>query len=187
MENVIAVAGADARTAERLFFGWRVVAAAFVVAIFGWGICFYGPPVLLYAIHARRGWPLPLISGAVTLHFLLGVYIPRVHDDRILSDGVGPHAQRHADVRIVQIVRRADAQIIDAMFLRSTPQHLEMSIESLDLGKKSDVERVSIQKTDGVVRIGSRDQTVAGSANGFEMSRCHEARHACYRKVFHND
>jgi MFS family permease len=49
--------------------------AAFVVAVFGWGICFYGPPVLLYAIHARRGWPLPLISGAVTLHFLLGALV----------------------------------------------------------------------------------------------------------------
>ena len=75
MDNVIAAAGADARPAERLFFGWRVVGAAFVVAIFGWGICFYGPPVLLYAIHARRGWPLPLISGAVTLHFLLGALV----------------------------------------------------------------------------------------------------------------
>jgi hypothetical protein len=75
MGNVIAAAGADARPAEGLFFGWRVVGAAFIVAIFGWGMCFYGPPVLLYAIHASRGWPLPLISGAVTLHFLFGALV----------------------------------------------------------------------------------------------------------------
>ena len=75
MQNVIAAAGAAARPAEGLFFGWRVVGAAFIVAIFGWGMCFYGPPVLLYAIHARRGWPLPLISGAVTLHFLFGALV----------------------------------------------------------------------------------------------------------------
>jgi len=75
MDNVIATSGADARPAEGLFFGWRVVGAAFVVAIFGWGICFYGPPVLLYAIHASRGWPLALISGAVTLHFLFGALV----------------------------------------------------------------------------------------------------------------
>jgi MFS family permease len=75
MHNVIAAAGADARPAEGLFFGWRVVGAAFVVAIFGWGMCFYGPPVLLYAIHAHRGWPLALISAAVTLHFLLGALV----------------------------------------------------------------------------------------------------------------
>src|SRR6185369_3768220 len=41
----------------------------------GWGVCFYGPPVLLYAIHASRGWPLALISGAVTLHFLFGALV----------------------------------------------------------------------------------------------------------------
>ena len=75
MHNVIAAAGANARPAEGLFFGWRVVGAAFVVAIFGWGMCFYGPPVLLYAIHAHRGWPLTLISAAVTLHFLLGALV----------------------------------------------------------------------------------------------------------------
>jgi LPXTG-motif cell wall-anchored protein len=73
MHNVIVAAGADARPAEGLFFGWRVVGAAFVV--FGWGMCFYGPPVLLYAIHAHRGWPLALISAAVTLHFLLGALV----------------------------------------------------------------------------------------------------------------
>jgi LPXTG-motif cell wall-anchored protein len=38
-------------------------------------MCFYGPPVLLYAIHAHRGWPLTLISAAVTLHFLLGALV----------------------------------------------------------------------------------------------------------------
>jgi hypothetical protein len=27
------------------FYGWTVVGAAFVVAAFGWGVGFYGPPV----------------------------------------------------------------------------------------------------------------------------------------------
>lgn len=55
------------------FDGWRVVAAAFVVAVFGWGLGFYGPPVYLEAVRQTRGWPIALISGAVTLHFLAGV------------------------------------------------------------------------------------------------------------------
>ena len=42
-----------------IFFGWQVVAAAFVVAVFSWGINFYGPSVYLHALHAREGWPLP--------------------------------------------------------------------------------------------------------------------------------
>ncbi len=57
------------------FYGWRVVAAAFVVAVFGWGLGFYGPPVYLEAVRQARGWPVALVSGAVTLHFLAGVVV----------------------------------------------------------------------------------------------------------------
>ncbi len=41
-------AGAAERPAA--FFGWRVTWAAFAVAVFGWGVGFYGPPVFLHAI-----------------------------------------------------------------------------------------------------------------------------------------
>lgn len=58
-----------ARGAKR-FFGWQVVGAAFVLAVLTWGINFYGPSVYLHALHAREGWPLSLISAAITLHFL---------------------------------------------------------------------------------------------------------------------
>jgi len=57
---------------SRTFYGWRVTAGAFVLAVFGWGIGFYGPPVWLGAVHAARGWSIALISAAVTTHFLLG-------------------------------------------------------------------------------------------------------------------
>ncbi len=57
------------------FYGWRVVAAAFTIAVFGWGVGFYGPPVYLEAVRQSRGWPVALVSGAVTLHFLAGVLV----------------------------------------------------------------------------------------------------------------
>ncbi|WP_376096555.1 MFS transporter [Roseomonas sp. CCTCC AB2023176] len=57
------------------FHGWRVVRAAFVVAVFGWGVGFYGPPVFLHAVHESRGWPVPLISAAITAHFLFGAFV----------------------------------------------------------------------------------------------------------------
>lgn len=63
-------AGAAERPAA--FFGWRVAWAAFAVAVFGWGVGFYGPPVFLHAIREARGWPVWLVSAAVTCHFLLG-------------------------------------------------------------------------------------------------------------------
>jgi len=62
-------------TAEKraaAFYGWRVVQAAFVLAIFGWGLGFFGPPVFLSFIRESRGWSVVLISAAVSLHFLAG-------------------------------------------------------------------------------------------------------------------
>lgn len=65
------------------FFGWHVVAATFVLAVFGWGVGFYGPPVYLQMVVQRTGWSVALVSTAVTLHFLVGAAVvanlPRLH------------------------------------------------------------------------------------------------------------
>src|SRR5262245_46460458 len=63
--------GEASGTAPR-FYGWRVVGAAFVLAVFGWGIGFCGPPVFLSAIREARGWPLALVASAISTHFLIG-------------------------------------------------------------------------------------------------------------------
>jgi MFS family permease len=57
------------------FFGWKVAWAAFLVAVFGWGIGFYGAPIYLHAVHETRGWSVGLVSAAVTLHFLFGAFV----------------------------------------------------------------------------------------------------------------
>lgn len=59
----------------KTFYGWRVVTAAFVLAMFGWGFGFYGPSVFLHAVVQAHGWPLAMVSGAVTLHFLFGALV----------------------------------------------------------------------------------------------------------------
>lgn len=56
-------------------YGWRVVAGAFVLATFGWGFGFYGPPVYLHAVQEARGWSVVLVSTAVTVHFLVGAVV----------------------------------------------------------------------------------------------------------------
>jgi Major Facilitator Superfamily len=65
------------------FYGWRVVGAASVLAAFGWGVGFYGPPVFLSVVQGTRGWPVALISAAVTVHFLVGAIaganLPSLH------------------------------------------------------------------------------------------------------------
>ena len=59
----------------RRFFGWRVMWAALVVAVFGWGVGFYGPPVFLHTLATTRGWSISLVSAAVTTHYLVGALI----------------------------------------------------------------------------------------------------------------
>ncbi|WP_246503835.1 MFS transporter [Plastoroseomonas arctica] len=69
--------------ADLPFRGWRVAWAAFIVAAFGWGVGFYGPPVFLFAVQESRGWSIALVSAAVTSHFLLGAVVvanlPKIH------------------------------------------------------------------------------------------------------------
>jgi MFS family permease len=63
------------RTSSGRFYGWRVVAAVFVLVTFGWGLGFYGPPVYLHAVREARGWSLALVSTAVTVHFFFGAIV----------------------------------------------------------------------------------------------------------------
>src|SRR5207248_2518063 len=73
----------DEPTGSGVFFGWKVVAAAFVVAVFAWGIAFYGPPVFLNTLHASHGWSVSVISAAITTQYLLSAvliaYLSDVH------------------------------------------------------------------------------------------------------------
>src|ERR1043165_3860433 len=97
------------------------------------------------------------------------VEVPRIDHDRLLADRIGAGAQGHPDVRVVQIVGRADAQVVDALFFGAAAQLLEMPVESLDLREKARVESEAIEDADGIVWIGGRDEPVPGRANGFEM------------------
>ena len=65
------------------FFGWSVAWSAFAIAVFAWGVGFYGPSVFLQSLHQTRGWPISQISSAITVHFLLSAIViaclPEIH------------------------------------------------------------------------------------------------------------
>jgi MFS family permease len=61
--------------ASQPYYGWQIVAAVFVLATFGWGVGFYGPPIYLHAVREARGWSLALVSTAVTVHFVFGALV----------------------------------------------------------------------------------------------------------------
>jgi len=55
--------------------GWRIVAACFLLATFGWGLGFYGQGVYLAELHRLHGWPTSLISTATTFFYLFGAVL----------------------------------------------------------------------------------------------------------------
>lgn len=65
------------------FFGWQVAGAAGLVAALSWGTGFYAPGVFLHALTAERGWPVSVVSAAITLHFIasapLMLRLPALH------------------------------------------------------------------------------------------------------------
>ena len=68
---------------------WRVVWVAFVVALFGWGVGFYGPAVYLPTWHRMHGWPISTISAAITAHYLVSAALIASLPEAYRRFGVG--------------------------------------------------------------------------------------------------
>ena len=61
----------------RVFHGWRVVAACFVIAAFAWGLGLFGSSVYLQAVTSAHGWPIAEVASAITLFFVVGALVQR--------------------------------------------------------------------------------------------------------------
>jgi MFS family permease len=57
--------------ARPVFYGWKIVIVCFLIALFGFGIGFYGPGIYIVSLQARHGWSTSLISSAITAYYLL--------------------------------------------------------------------------------------------------------------------
>jgi hypothetical protein len=55
-----------------VFYGWYVVACAFLIAVWGSGLGFYGLGVYLVTLRDMHGWSASAISGAITAYYLIG-------------------------------------------------------------------------------------------------------------------
>jgi MFS family permease len=67
--------------------GWRVVLACFAVALFCWGLGLYGHGVYIAELNRLHGWSTALISGAVTLFYLVTAILVVFVNDAIARFG----------------------------------------------------------------------------------------------------
>ncbi|MGE0767345.1 MAG: MFS transporter [Hyphomicrobiaceae bacterium] len=78
------------RSAATIFYGWRVVAACFVIAAVTWALGLFGASVYLQAVTGAHGWPIAEVSSAITLFFLVSASIQRLVGRNIDSFGPRP-------------------------------------------------------------------------------------------------
>ena len=61
-----------------MFYGWRVVAACFVIAAVAWSLGLFGSSVYLQAVTSAHGWPIAEVASAITVFFLVSAAIQRI-------------------------------------------------------------------------------------------------------------
>jgi predicted MFS family arabinose efflux permease len=69
------------------YHGWWVVFCAFVIALHGWGLGFYGLSLYLVALHKAHGWSPATISSAITFYYVVGAFLVMQVGDVIQKRG----------------------------------------------------------------------------------------------------
>lgn len=60
---------------SRMFYGWRIVAVCLVASVFANGLGLFGAGVYLHALVEQKGWPTGLVSGAITLFYVVSALL----------------------------------------------------------------------------------------------------------------
>jgi MFS family permease len=65
----------------RYFYGWNVLAATFVMALFSFGLGFYGLTVYVATLQGLHGWSASAVSAPVTMYYVSGALLTAVIGD----------------------------------------------------------------------------------------------------------
>jgi MFS family permease len=108
------------------YHGWLVVAAAFLVALYGFGLGFYGPGIYLVTLKALHGWPTSELSSAITTYYVLGA--------TLLFFRVGPLFDRHGARKVVVVGTVAMACGMMLLALVTRPWHVYAAFAVMSVG-----------------------------------------------------
>ena len=93
----------------RYFYGWNVVGATFVMALFSFGLGFYGLTVYVATLQQLHGWSASAVSAPVTMYYVAGALLTATIGDlyerfgprSVVAGGVGAMATGVAALGIV--------------------------------------------------------------------------------------
>jgi MFS family permease len=75
---------------SRYFHGWTVVGGTFVMALWSFGLGFYGLAAYVAALQRLHGWAASTVSAPVTVYYVAGALVTAASGD--LYERVGPRA-----------------------------------------------------------------------------------------------
>jgi MFS family permease len=125
MDARLATSETSARAAG-LYHGWFIVAAAFLIAVFGWGLGFYGPGVYLVALKARYGWSSADIALAITGYYVLSATLTFFF--------LGAAFEHYGARRVVAVGVVAMGSGIAALAVASRLWHLHAAFAVMSIG-----------------------------------------------------
>jgi len=108
------------------YHGWLVVAAAFLVALYGFGLGFYGPGIYLVALNTLHGWPTSELSSAITAYYVLGA--------TLLFFWIGPLFDRHGPRKVVVVGTIAMASGVILLALITRPWQVYAAFAVMSVG-----------------------------------------------------
>jgi MFS family permease len=74
----------------RYFYGWNIVGATFVMALFSFGLGFYGMSVYVAMLQHLHGWSASAVSVPVTVYYVAGAILTASVGD--VYERLGPRA-----------------------------------------------------------------------------------------------
>jgi len=82
-------------------------------------------------------------------------------------------AQGEPDVGVVQVVGRADADVVDGRAFAA--EFVDVAVEALGFGEEIRGWEIAVDHADAVVGVERGDQLVAGVFDGAHVARCNKA------------
>src|SRR5262249_10564904 len=109
----------------RYFYGWNVVGATFVMALFSFGLGFYGLSVYVAMLQQLHGWSASAVSAPVTVYYVAGA---------LLTASIGDLYRRYGPRVVVGVGSVAMAAGVAALGLVTQPWQLYPAFLVMSVG-----------------------------------------------------
>ncbi len=124
-------------------------------------------------------------AAGFRLQFGQWIEIPGIDDQRFLADRVGFLPKRHTNVRVVEVVGRADTHVMNTLVFALEAALLQKSLKTFRLGEKARIRKVAVQEANRVVWVYGGKEGITGVTDRFEMFGSDKPGDSSHGEIFH--